>query len=67
MRSPVEDRCSIFQYAMRPDGASMFTGAAMQAKLCRLCEGIREAYGLEKVDQSLPWEQYLTIKLDYQN
>lgn len=67
MRFPVEDRCSIFQYAMRPDGASMFAGAAMQAKLCRLCEGIREAYGLEKVNQSLPWEQYLTLKMDFQN
>ena len=35
----------------------------MQRKLTALCQGIREAYGLKKLEETLPWEQYLSTPL----
>ena len=65
MTYPHEDRCHIFCYAMLEGNKDVFTSVTMQAKLLRLCKGIREAYGLEKSEQTYPWEQYLTISLAY--
>lgn len=67
MTYPQEDRSSLFMYATLSGNESYFTTGAMQEKLCRLCEGIREAYGLEKWDGQLPWEQYLTLEMDFSN
>ena len=65
MSYPHEDRCRLFAYAMLPDCAEMFASAAMQAKLQRLCMGIREAYGLEKSPESYPWEHYLEASIAF--
>lgn len=67
MTYPHEDRCSIFVQAMLPDSEELFREETMQRKLCRLCEGIREAYGLEGVEEPMPWEQYLTMEMNYSN
>ncbi len=60
---PHMDRCSIFCQAMLPDNLKLFAAPPMQAKLLRLCQGIREAYGLEKSTDTYVWEQYLTKSL----
>ncbi len=60
-----EDRCSIFYNAMLANNAEMFTSPILQAKLQRLCMGIREAYGLQKSENTYPWEQYLETSLAY--
>ena len=60
-----EDRCRIFYNAMLENNADMFEASAMQAKLHRVCIGIREAYGLQKSEKTYPWEQYLTTSLAY--
>ena len=60
-----EDRCRIFYHAMKADNAEMFASATMQAKLYRLCIGIREAYGLQKSESTFLWEQYLQTSLAY--
>ena len=44
---------------MAEENAGVFASETMQKKLRRMCEGIREAYGLEKVKEIFPWEQYL--------
>lgn len=59
MNYPHEDRCRIFYHAMKADNAAMFQSPVMQAKLLRLCTGIREAYDLEKKTDVYVWEQYL--------
>lgn len=59
MSFPTEDRSRIFAYAVLPEGAEYFTHDDLQDKLLRLCEGIREAYDLEKSTDIFPWEQYL--------
>lgn len=59
MTYPREDRARIFEYAMQPDQAALFSSDTMQKKLQAICTGIREAYGLEKYEGELPWEQYL--------
>ena len=64
---PHVDRVSIFCQAMLPDNLKLFAPSAMQAKLLRLCQGIREAYGLEKSEETYPWEQYLTTSLVPEN
>lgn len=61
--SILEDRCRLFAAAMLPDNGEIFTADGMQKKLLRLCEGIREAYGLEKSAEEYPWEQYLQSPL----
>ena len=65
MRYPTNDRSSVFCYAMTSKGADAFRSEALQAKLKSLCKGIREAYGLEKSQDTYPWEQYLEESLAY--
>ena len=60
-----EDRCRVFYNAMLADNADMFSSSTMQAKLQRLCMGIREAYGLQKCEKTYTWEQYLKTSLAY--
>lgn len=60
-----EDRSRVFYNAMLADNREMFTSTVMQAKLKRVCMGIREAYGLQKSTQTFPWEQYLKNSLAY--
>ena len=55
-----EDRATIFEYACAPGNEEYFKSKAMQQKLKRICNGIREAYGLKKVETKFLWEQYLT-------
>lgn len=59
MSFPKEDRARIMEYAMLPGNEALFEAPAIQAKLSALCEGIREAYGLEKAEETFLWEQYL--------
>ena len=65
MNSISEDRRSIISNAMLPENAEMFESPVMQAKLQRICLGIREAYNLQKSDKTYLWEQYLTTSLAY--
>lgn len=59
MTYPHEDRCRIFVAAMTPDNQEVFASTTMQKKLQRVCDGIREAWDLEKVPTAYPWELYL--------
>lgn len=63
MTFPHEDRCRIFVHAMMDGNREIFTTEAMQAKLKRVCQGIREAYGYERDGNTYAWEQYLDISL----
>lgn len=67
MISPYEDRSHIIAWAMMEGNADLFASETMQAKLLRACEGIREAYGLEKSPETYIWEQYLNKSLAYTN
>ncbi len=58
-----EDRARIMEYACMEGCESYFTSEIMQEKLTTLCKGIREAFGLEKVQDSFLWEQYLHTPL----
>lgn len=62
MSFPKEDRARILEYAMAPGNHLLFQGDAMQAKLLRICTGLREAFPLEEYPLPLPWEQYLIDK-----
>lgn len=55
-----EDRATIFEYACMPGNEEIFKSSVLQDKLQRICKGIREAYGLKKVETPFLWEQYLT-------
>ena len=55
-----EDRAQIFEYAMTPGNEAIFRSDTMQGKLKTICDGIRQAYGLQKDPRSFPWEQYLS-------
>lgn len=59
MASPTEDRRQLFIAAITEGNEEVFTAKPMQAKLKRMCEGIREAYGLEKNQEVYFWERYL--------
>ena len=63
MTFPHEDRCRLFVHAMLADNDDIFTTKTMQAKLKRMCQGIREAYGYERSSEIFPWEQYLAEPL----
>ena len=63
MTFPHEDRCRLFVHAMMDGNADIFAGDAMQAKLKRMCQGIREAYDYERDGNTYVWEQYLNISL----
>lgn len=59
MTFPREDRARIMEYAMMPGNEAIFESPAMQAKLSRICRGIRKAFKLEKSKDTFLWEQYL--------
>ena len=59
MSYPKEDRARIMEYAMTEGNDPYFQSATMQKKLRLLCQGIREAFGLEKSPETFLWEQYL--------
>lgn len=59
MSFAIEDRSRILEYASLPGNEAYFTSATMQAKLQRVCTGIRQAFGLEGDSRSFVWEQYL--------
>jgi len=42
---------------------SLFHSPPMQAKLRKLCQGIRKAFGLEDDPVAYRWEQYLDTPL----
>lgn len=67
MTYPHEDRCRLFVYAMMEGNESTFTTKTMQAKLKRMCQGIRESYGYEKNGKTYLWEQYLNTSLANKN
>lgn len=54
-----EDRATIFEYACMPGNEEYFQTWVMQEKLKKICTGIREAYGLKKVEGQFLWEQYI--------
>lgn len=58
-----EDRARILENAMLPGKQDVFQSEYMQRKLHAMCSGIREAYGLKKHPDPLPWEQYLVNPL----
>lgn len=57
MSYPTEDRATILEYAMLPGNEAAFESKYMQAKLKRICKGLREVFDLE--GEHYPWEQYL--------
>lgn len=59
MSFPTEDRARIFEYAMGDGNESCFVSDTMLKKLRTLCEGIRDAFGLENSEEVFLWEQYL--------
>lgn len=63
MGYPKEDRARVLENAMLPEKETVFQSEYMQRKLSALCLGIREAYGLKKHSEALPWEQYLVNPL----
>ncbi len=63
MNAPKEDRARILENAMLPGKEDLFRSEYMQRKLTAICQGIREAYGLKKAPEVLPWEQYLITPL----
>lgn len=65
MTSISEDRRSVIYNAMIADNAELFQSPTMQAKLHRICIGIREACGLQKSEKTYLWEQYLKTSLAY--
>ena len=65
MKNPYEDRSRMIASAMMEGNEAVFTSKIMQNKLLRICQGIREAYGLEKSKETYFWEQYLNQSLAY--
>ena len=58
-----EDRARFLENAMLQGKEDIFRSEYMQRKLTALCVGLREAYGLKKFPETLPWEQYLINSL----
>ena len=65
MSYPREDRARIMEYAITEGHSDYFSTDIMQAKLRRICLGIRGAFGLKKSTETYPWEQYLEESLAY--
>lgn len=65
MSYPKEDRARILENAMLPGNRELFRSETMQAKLTAICEGIRQAYGLRRSEDTFLWEQYLDQPLAY--
>lgn len=59
MSFEIEDRSRIFEYASQPGNEEFFVSAHMQTKLKRICNGIRQAFGLKNDSRQFIWEQYL--------
>ena len=64
---PHIDRAYIYAEAMKEDNQELFLAPNLHAKYLRICEGIREAFNVEKVDTTYPWEVYLTEKMNFSN
>lgn len=60
---PKEDRARIFEYAMLDGMNELFRWDYMQRKLNTVCTAIRDAYGLKRTTEILPWEQYLVTPI----
>lgn len=54
-----EDRARIFEYACMDGNEAYFQSANIQAKLRRICKGIRNAFDLKQAEEAFLWEQYL--------
>lgn len=63
MSFATEDRATIMAYACMEGNENYFISYTMQKKLRTLCQGIREAYGLEDSTEIFRWEQYLESPL----
>lgn len=61
MTFPAEDRARIFECACTSGNEEDFASPILQAKLQRICTGIRQAFDLENVPERFLWEQYLTL------
>lgn len=61
----IEDRARVFEYAMGENNEGVFESVTMQAKLEKLCWGIRQAFKWKKYEGTFPWEQYLKTSLAY--
>lgn len=61
MASVTNDRSRTFYYAMCAGNETVFESEVMQAKLTKLCQGIRAAWKWKKVTDVFPWEQYLKV------
>ncbi len=59
MSYPKEDRARIWETAILAGNRDLFQSPILQSKLEKLCQGIREAYGLKKSPETFLWEQYL--------
>lgn len=66
LRSATDDRAQLWALAMSEDSQEIFQKETMQAKLMKLCRGIRYAYGLRKSPEEFPWERYLEKSMAYQ-
>ena len=55
-----EDRSTVFEYACAEGSEEVFSCPILQGKLQQICMGIREAFGLNNSNITLPWEQYIT-------
>lgn len=58
-RDPVNDRATVFQYAMTEGMEDYFADSDAQSKLKQLCKAIRYAFELKEYEGALLWEQYL--------
>jgi len=63
MTYPKEDRARIFEYGMLPGNEELFRSEYMQRKLNAVCTAVRDAYGLKRTPEALPWEQYLVTAI----
>ncbi len=54
-----EDRARLFEYAMTPGHEDLFASPNLQRKLQQMCLALRDAFGLEKSQETFLWEQYL--------
>ena len=61
--SAMEDRRQLFMTAMTQGNEAVFSSSAMQAKLQRMCEAIREAFDMQNRKEIFTWEQYLNEPL----
>ena len=59
MTYAMEDRATLFTAAMEPGNEALFALEGIQTKLQYMCKAIRNAYGWQETELTLPWEQYL--------